>query len=72
MEYYYFCFPRSPRITIEPSHFFRANRAQLINTRAIANVAEWFNGGLQVTLASGEKIEISRRQAALFRKLNGL
>jgi two-component system, LytTR family, response regulator len=52
--------------------FFRANRAQLINTRAITNVAEWFNGGLQVTLASGDKVEISRRQAALFRKQKGL
>lgn len=52
--------------------FFRANRAQLINTRAITDVAEWFNGGLQVTLASGDKVEVSRRQAALFRKERGL
>lgn len=52
--------------------FFRANRAQLINTRAITNVSEWFNGGLQVTLATGDQVEISRRQAALFRKQNGL
>ncbi len=52
--------------------FFRANRAQLINTRAITDVAEWFNGGLQITLASGDQVEISRRQAALFRKQNGL
>ena len=52
--------------------FFRANRAQLINTRAITDVAEWFNGGLQVTLASGDKVEVSRRQAALFRKQKGL
>lgn len=52
--------------------FFRANRAQLINTRAITEVAEWFSGGLQVTLTSGDQIEISRRQAALFRKQKGL
>lgn len=52
--------------------FFRANRAQLINTRAITDVAEWFNGGLQITLASGDQVEISRRQAALFRKQKGL
>lgn len=52
--------------------FFRANRAQLINTRAIIDVAEWFSGGLQATLASGDKVEISRRQAALFRKQKGL
>jgi len=52
--------------------FFRANRAQLINTRSITDVAEWFSGGLQATLASGDKVEISRRQAALFRKQKGL
>lgn len=52
--------------------FFRANRAQLINTRAITDVAEWFSGGLQATLASGDKVEISRRQAVLFRKQKGL
>ena len=52
--------------------FFRANRAQLINTRAITDVTEWFSGGLQATLASGDKVEISRRQAALFRKQKGL
>lgn len=52
--------------------FFRANRAQVINTRAITDVAEWFNGGLQITLASGDKVEVSRRQAALFRKQKGL
>lgn len=52
--------------------FFRANRAQLINTRAITDVTEWFSGGLLATLASGDKVEISRRQAALFRKQKGL
>jgi len=52
--------------------FFRANRAQVINTRAITQVAEWFNGGLQVTLASGDQVEISRRQAAWFRKEKAL
>jgi len=52
--------------------FFRANRAQLINTRAITDVTEWFSGGLQATLATGDKVEISRRQAALFRKQKGL
>lgn len=52
--------------------FFRANRAQLINTRAITEVNEWFNGGLHVTLVSGDKVEISRCQAALFRKAKGL
>ncbi len=52
--------------------FFRANRAQVINTRAITQVAEWFNGGLQVTLNSGDQVEISRRQAALFRREKAL
>lgn len=54
------------------SCFFRANRAQLINLRAVTSVAEWFSGGLKITLRNGVAVEISRRQAALFRRRNSL
>ena len=32
-------------------------------------VEAWFNGGLRVTLKSGEKLEISRRQTSRFKEL---
>lgn len=44
--------------------FFRANRKYIINLRWIEKIEPWFNGGLLVELKSGDKIEISRRQAA--------
>ncbi|WP_236918971.1 LytR/AlgR family response regulator transcription factor [Ereboglobus luteus] len=48
--------------------FFRANRAQLINLRHITAVEPWFSGSLMITLDNGKKIDLSRRQARLFRE----
>lgn len=52
---------------LDPDHFFRANRKYIINLNVIEEIENWFNGGLQVTLSRGEKIEISRRQAIRFK-----
>lgn len=53
--------------------FFRANRKHIINLQFIDKIEPWFSGGLQVTLrGSGEKIEISRRQAIRFKELLSL
>lgn len=52
---------------LDPHLFFRANRKYIINLNHIENIENWFNGGLQVTLSSGEKIDISRRQAIRFK-----
>lgn len=49
--------------------FFRANRKYLINLEKIVNIETWFNGGLQVEMNCGTKIEISRRQAIKFKDL---
>jgi len=49
--------------------FFRANRKYLINLERIVNIETWFNGGLQVEMDCGTKIEISRRQAIKFKDL---
>ncbi|MBD79773.1 MAG: DNA-binding response regulator [Crocinitomicaceae bacterium] len=49
---------------LDDKEFFRANRKHIINLKWIAKIETWFNGGLQVELKDGEKIEISRRQAA--------
>ena len=52
--------------------FFRANRKFIINLKWISHIENWFNGGLQVTLKDGEKVEISRRQAVKFKALMSL
>ena len=55
------------------SHFFRANRGQIINLRWIEHLEDYFNGGLCATLRAGqEKIEISRRRAQEFRARSSL
>lgn len=54
---------------LDPEHFFRANRKYIINLNWITMIENWFNGGLQVELREGEKIEISRRQAIKFRDM---
>jgi two-component system, LytTR family, response regulator len=48
--------------------FFRANRNVVLNLHAVKNIEAWFSGGLLATLETGEKIEISRRQAQRFRE----
>jgi two-component system LytT family response regulator len=52
--------------------FFRANRKYIINLKWISSIENWFNGGLQVELREGEKVEISRRQAIKFKEIMSL
>lgn len=52
--------------------FFRANRKFIINLKWVTGIENWFNGGLQAQLKNGEKIEISRRQAARFKDVMSL
>lgn len=54
---------------LDPEFFFRANRKFIINMEWIERVENWFNGGLQVELKTGDKIEISRRQAIRFKEM---
>ena len=55
---------------LDPRRFFRANRRQLINLDYIAQVELGDGGRLHVSLRDGPEIEISRRQARLFRALS--
>lgn len=48
--------------------FFRASRKHIINLGWVEKIDTWFNGGLLVQLKGGEKIEVSRRQAARFKE----
>lgn len=47
--------------------FFRANRQEIVNIHAIAEVIPWFNGKLKLRLLDGAEIEVSRRQSSEFR-----
>ncbi|MGN6264909.1 MAG: LytR/AlgR family response regulator transcription factor [Ginsengibacter sp.] len=52
--------------------FFRANRKHIVNMRMIEKIEPYFNGGLLIDLAGGEKIEVSRRQAVKFKEMMSL
>jgi two-component system LytT family response regulator len=52
---------------LDPTRFFRANRGQIINLEFIAGVELGVSGRLHVQLRDGPEVEVSRRQARLFR-----
>lgn len=54
---------------LDPTSFFRANRKFIINLEWVVAIENWFNGGLQVELKTGDKVEVSRRQAIRFREM---
>lgn len=53
---------------LDAKDFFRANRQQIINMTFIESVELGLAGRLHVRLRGGPEIEISRRQARLFRE----
>ena len=52
---------------LDPKRFFRANRRQILNLDFIESVEPGVGGRLHVQLREGPEVEISRRQARLFR-----
>ena len=52
--------------------FFRASRKHIINLTWVESIESWFNGGLMVVLRGGDKVEVSRRQAARFKDMMSL
>ena len=52
--------------------FFRASRKHIINLSWLESIEPWFNGGLMVMLKGGDKVEVSRRQAAKFKEMMSL
>ncbi|HEX7011309.1 MAG TPA: LytTR family DNA-binding domain-containing protein [Steroidobacteraceae bacterium] len=52
---------------LDPQCFFRANRRQIINLEFIEGVELGVGGQLHVQLRGGPEVDISRRQARLFR-----
>ena len=57
---------------LDPAQFFRANRRQIINLRFIESIEAGVNGRLHAQLRDGPEIEISRRQARLFKALTSV
>lgn len=57
---------------LDEKSFFRASRKHIINLSWVDGIEPWFNGGLVVTLKGGERIEVSRRQAARFKDMMSL
>lgn len=53
---------------LPPTHFFRASRTELVNVQSVVGVEPWFSGGLRLTLKTGRQVEVSRRQARVFRE----
>ncbi|MFM7857401.1 MAG: LytR/AlgR family response regulator transcription factor [Flammeovirgaceae bacterium] len=52
--------------------FFRASRKHIVNLSWVEGIEPWFNGGLMVSLRGGDKVEVSRRQAARFKDMMSL
>jgi two-component system LytT family response regulator len=57
---------------LDPAQFFRANRRQIINLRFVENIEAGVNGRLHAQLRDGPEVEISRRQARLFKVLTSI
>ncbi len=57
---------------LDATIFFRINRSQIINTQYIKEIHPYFNNKLQITLTTGEKLEVSSRQSAKFKNWNSL
>ena len=57
---------------LDPAQFFRANRGQIINLKFIESIEAGVNGRLHAQLRDGPEIEISRRQARLFKALTSI
>jgi len=57
---------------LDDRSFFRASRKHIVNLSWVEAIEPWFNGGLMVQLKGGEKVEVSRRQAARFKDMMSL
>lgn len=57
---------------LDTRSFFRASRKHIINLSWVESIEPWFNGGLMVRLKGGDKVEVSRRQAAKFKDMMSL
>lgn len=57
---------------LPPRLFFRANRKQLINVQHITKIDTYYKGGMLAEINHKYQVEISQRQAVVFKELMGL
>ncbi|MFM9074850.1 MAG: LytR/AlgR family response regulator transcription factor [Bacteroidota bacterium] len=57
---------------LDERSFFRASRKHIVNLSWVEGIEPWLNGGLMVRLKGGDKVEVSRRQAAKFKDMMSL
>jgi two-component system, LytTR family, response regulator len=57
---------------LDPKHFFRANRNQVVNVSWVRKIEPWFGETLLIHLEGGAKVELSRRQSQRFRERTSL
>lgn len=53
---------------LQPTGFFRSNRANLVNLDFVAKIHKAFKGNYLIELKDGSRIELSRRRAQAFKK----
>jgi DNA-binding LytR/AlgR family response regulator len=54
---------------LDPTCFFRAHRAVIVNLDRVAEIVPWFKGSHKLRLTTGADVELSRTQARALRKL---
>ena len=57
---------------LDANLFFRISRTHIINTHYISKVNTLANGRLAISLRTGEVLDVSGRQSAKFKSLNGI
>jgi two-component system LytT family response regulator len=57
---------------LDPEVFFRANRSQIINLRAVEQLDSEADGSLCAQLRGGARVQISRRQSKRLKDLMSL
>lgn len=54
---------------LDPKHFFRANRQQIINLKWVERIEPWFSGSIKIYMKGGNEVDVSRRQTQRFKDL---
>ena len=54
---------------LDPTTFFRAHRAAIVNLSRVKEVIPWFKGSHKLRLTTGAEVDLSRAQARALRKI---
>lgn len=57
---------------LDENVFFRINRTKIVNIKYIQEVSRTIGGRLEIKLKTGELLEVSNRQSAKFKNINGI